>query len=136
MYTGGRDGLVAGWEVGIKLKRRSKPRWSRSSSRSKRVDWERLEDGAAWDEEAVYEGEDTDVDSDGEGSSRSSSEEGEEAVNLMGENERWSKVERPYRHRRREVIPFEDRWEVDKDALIDNPVSGGGIHNSITSWGH
>ncbi len=121
LYTGGRDGLVAGWELGIKLKRRSKAKWSSRSSRSKRVDWERLEDGAAWDENDGYDSEGTQDESDGEGS-RPSSDEGEEVVDLMSGDERWSKVEKPYRQKRRGAIRFEDSWEVDKVALIDNPV--------------
>ncbi len=46
VYTGGRDGLVASWELGIPHKRRSRARWTGSggSKKTQRVRWERLEE--------------------------------------------------------------------------------------------
>lgn len=45
LYTGGRDGLVAGWELGIPMIRRRRPRWHETQRQGEKVKWERLELG-------------------------------------------------------------------------------------------
>jgi WD repeat-containing protein 48 len=132
LYTGGRDGLVAAWEVGIKFKPRSKPRWSRDASsvgyggsHHRRVNWERLEDGAGWDEDDIYA---TDQGTSDDGGSTTDGDDGDDSAHFIGggddETSRWGRQERPYHRRRKgnEGICYEQSWEVDVDALEEAPV--------------
>ncbi len=142
LYSGGRDGLVAAWETGLRFRRRTRPRWA--GGRRRRVDWERLEEGV-WDEEAVEDGDEEGSASGSEGSESSGEDsadregaDGEESVSLMGGpaedgamgngRARYTSAGRS-RGRgyggasTRHTIPFEDTWQVNTAALEERAVS-------------
>lgn len=87
LYTGGRDGLVASWELHVPHSKRRGRRY-RPVGRGQRVRWEKLGDGGEdWNDE----------DDDGDfGSFESSDDEADEFDSR---------------------IPYEDKWEVDHDAI-------------------
>ncbi|WVQ84243.1 hypothetical protein IAT38_006395 [Cryptococcus sp. DSM 104549] len=94
LYTGGRDGLVASWDLGVPHRARSGVRYgSREAggARSRPVRWERIGDGAEFF--------DNDDDEDEDGSASASEEEG------------WVKLAR------QKEVGYEDRWEVDREAV-------------------
>lgn len=99
LYTGGKDGLVASWELHVPHTKRRGRRYKPVAGRGTggRVRWERIGDGGAdWDDP-----EEEDVGSHGD----SSSEEDDYVHDQNGSN------------RRRRDVPFEDKWEIDREAL-------------------
>jgi WD repeat-containing protein 48 len=122
LYTGGRDGLVASWELGIPHKRRRGGRYEVLPGRGgHKVKWERIGDGAeiySDDEEDMEEREDSeDMDEDEGYSSEEEVGEGWEGVN----GDRMVEGMRKRRAGRGEV-PYEDRWEVDREELAQTKV--------------
>ena len=129
LYTGGRDGLVASWELGMLHKRRRGGRYEILPGRGGgRVKWEKVGDGAEmWDDEDEEEDEDVepasggglDVDEDEEGWSSEDEMGGDEWVGVDGD-----RVAEGMRKRRavRGEVPYEDRWEIDHDALARTSV--------------
>lgn len=110
LYSGGRDGLIASWELNIPHRRRRGGRYELPPGRGNRVKWERIGDGAEfWDEEDEDDGfEESDE-------ILSSEDEFNDEGGLGGGRRRSSKGE----------VPYEDRWEVDKSAITDSKVSTG-----------
>lgn len=108
LYSGGRDGLVASWELNVPHKKRRGGRYDLGPGRGAKVKWERIGDGAElWDEEDEAEfGEDAE--------GNSSDEDSQGWVGLEHDG-----AER----RRRREVPYEDRWEVDKESLTRTKVS-------------
>ena len=96
LYSGGRDGLVCSWELNIPHKRRRGGRYEILPGRGSRTKWEKVGDGA----EFFEEDEDFEQDEEEEDDRGDSSDEEE------GQGE----------------VPYEDRWEVDKEALAAQPV--------------
>jgi WD repeat-containing protein 48 len=112
LYTGGRDGLVAGWELGIKQTKRRVPRYhplSRTfsgSGTSGRVRWERL---TGQEDDDYSDDEDDDRD-------RSSEDSGESGH--QGQS-------------RRVEIPYEEQWEVDREEYsLGSKVRQGRCHGN------
>lgn len=93
LYSGARDGLVCSWELNVPHKRRRGGRYEIQPGRGSRVKWEKVGDGAEFFEE------DEDESDDDESGERDSSDDEEEAGKPRGE------------------VPYEDRWEVDAEAL-------------------
>jgi WD repeat-containing protein 48 len=93
LYTGGRDGLVASWELHVPHTRRRGRRYRVVPGRGTgaRVRWERAGDGATWEE------------GEGEGGGASAS---------LGSSSSDDE-EHP---ERRSAVPFEDRWELDRSV--------------------
>lgn len=107
LYTGGKDGLVASWELHVPHSKRRGRRYKNVPGKGtgSRVRWERIGDGGAdWDDP-----EDEELGSHGE----TSSEDDDYAVENGG--------------KRRREIPFEDRWEVDRDVLARQVSAQGGL---------
>lgn len=102
LYSGGRDGLVASWELNVPHKKRKGGRYESGHGRGSKVRWERIGDGAElWDEEDEAEfGEDED------GNSSEDDSQGWVGLEHDGAEKR-----------RRKEVPYEDRWEVDKELL-------------------
>ncbi|EIW67604.1 hypothetical protein TREMEDRAFT_64196 [Tremella mesenterica DSM 1558] len=101
LYTGGRDGLVASWELGIHHKRRKGGRYDLPPG-GNRVKWEKIGDSAElWVGDAE---EDEFEDSEEEASS-----EDEELEGWVGVNGKKARE-----------VPYEERWEVDRDHLAAN----------------
>jgi WD repeat-containing protein 48 len=107
LYSGGRDGLVASWELNVPHKKRRGRRYELPPGRGSKVRWERIGDGAElWDEEDEAEfGEDVD-------DSNSSEEDSQGWVGIDGDDTR----------RRKGEVPYEDRWEVDQELLQSQKV--------------
>jgi WD repeat-containing protein 48 len=107
LYSGGRDGLVASWELNVPHRKRRGRRYELPPGRAAKVRWERIGDGAElWDEEDEAEfGEDVD--------GNSSDEDSQGWVGVDGEDTRKRKGE----------VAYEDRWEVDQDLLQQQKVS-------------
>ena len=118
LYTGGRDGLVASWELGVPHKRRRGAKYDCLPERGGRAKWERIGDGAEmWADDEEEDEEDGDED---EGYS-SSEELGREAwAGVNGE-----RVADGMRRRKagRGEVPYEDKWEIDRDELTRRKVS-------------
>lgn len=108
LYSGGRDGLVASWELNVPHKKRRGGRYDPGGpGRGTKVKWERIGDGAElWDEEDEAEFGD-----DGEGNSSDEDSQG------------WVGLDRDGESRRKGEVPYEDRWEVDKELLAQTKVS-------------
>lgn len=106
LYSGGRDGLVASWELNVPHKKRRGKRYELPPGRAAKVRWERIGDGAElWDEEDEAEfGEDID--------GNSSDEDSQGWVGVDGEESR----------RRKGEVAYEDRWEVDQEILQQKKV--------------
>lgn len=97
MYTAGRDGMVASWDLDIPHTRRTSRRYSAIDGRNKlrKIQWEFIGDGADFfraDEEDREGG--SEVEGEGDG------------------DESWVDMKETM-----EEIPFEDRYEVDKAEL-------------------
>ncbi|ODN93585.1 hypothetical protein L198_05454 [Cryptococcus wingfieldii CBS 7118] len=92
LYTAGRDGLVASWDLDIPHTRRFSPRYSSldGKKKPKRIRWESIGDDAEFFED------DDEVDP-AEGS---------------GSDEEWVDMKKKF-----DEVPYEDRWEVDKVEL-------------------
>jgi WD repeat-containing protein 48 len=106
LYTGGRDGLVASWELHVPhSKRRGRCyRPVPNHGTGQRVRWERIGDGGAdWD------GDDDDNDDQGSVWSTSSDEDDFYSPAPVDTNGSGGK--------QRRQVAFENRWEVDKDAI-------------------
>ncbi|WWC71103.1 uncharacterized protein I206_105056 [Kwoniella pini CBS 10737] len=97
LYTGGRDGLVASWELNLPHKKRRGGRYQVQPGRGERVKWERIGDGAEFfdDDEEFDEEDDND---------RLSSED---------ETDGWVGVT----PKQKGEVPYEDRWEIDREEL-------------------
>ncbi|ORY31816.1 hypothetical protein BCR39DRAFT_587333 [Naematelia encephala] len=120
LYTGGRDGLVASWELNVPHKRKRGGRYEvqpgRNGTTGAKVKWERIGDGAElWDDEDDDEDGSGGFDEDDDGYST------EEEI-----SEGWvgidaDRVGEGIRRRRaaRGEVPYEDRWEVDKETLAN-----------------
>ncbi|KAL7410603.1 hypothetical protein BDY24DRAFT_417926 [Mrakia frigida] len=95
LYTGGRDGLVAGWELGVNMKRRGKGRRYGYEDGGRRgwVRWNELGGGDDDDDEEDYDQEEEDE--------RDREEEEYERGAGAGAAEETKR------------IPYEERWEVD-----------------------
>lgn len=107
LYTGGRDGLVASWELGIPHKKRKGGRYDLAPLKQ-RVKWERIGDSAEiWDDE---DDEANDFEEDAPEDEPSSSDE-EMAEGWIGVN-----------GKKLREVPYEDRWEVDKAELAKSNV--------------
>lgn len=107
LYSGGRDGLVASWELNVPHKKRRGGRYDPGPGRGAKVKWERIGDGAElWDEEDEAE-----FGEDGEGNSSDE------------DNSGWVGLDREGESRRKGEVPYEDRWEVDKELLDQTKVS-------------
>ncbi|WWC62960.1 uncharacterized protein I303_105558 [Kwoniella dejecticola CBS 10117] len=98
LYTGGRDGLVASWELNVPHKKRRGGRYEVQPGRGERVKWERIGDGAEFFDDDEFE------DEDGEDNDRLSSED---------ETDGWVGVT----PKQKGEVPYEDRWELDRDEL-------------------
>ncbi|OCF44317.1 hypothetical protein I317_01762 [Kwoniella heveanensis CBS 569] len=96
LYTGGRDGLVASWELNVPHKRRRGARYEQLPGRGSRVKWERIGDGAEFFDDDEFE-----------------DEEDDEGLSSEEETEGWVGVGRKIKGE----VPYEDRWEVDKYEL-------------------
>ncbi|ORX37083.1 hypothetical protein BD324DRAFT_624711 [Kockovaella imperatae] len=115
LYSGGRDGLVASWELGVPHKRRRGGRYETLPGRTTRTKWERVGDGAEmWDD-------DEDEDAQGENDSPEDLGADEEAIWSSDDDlgDGWVGVDGEGRKRRgpRGEIPYEERWEVDYDQI-------------------
>jgi len=133
LYTGGRDGLVAGWELGLPMTKRRRPRWNETSRPGERVKWERLELGESgvsstggWggeNEDGDVDEVDSDLDQDDESYDGNSSD-GHADQTLFDDTGGNQKVSsgRGTSSRRRE-LEYTERWQLDKDALESRPVS-------------
>ena len=98
LYTGGRDGMVMAWDLGIPMKRRSQRYGTPLDSRYRSGRWEAL---TSWDDDAIFEEEDDDwPTSDGD---------------IIGDVKESGRI-RGYRSRRNE-IPYEQQWEPDLTRL-------------------
>ena len=119
LYSGGRDGLVASWELNIPHRRRRGGRYEHIAGRGGKVRWERVGDGAEMfdedeeEEESYHESED-----DWESEDEEIPAEGWHGVDT-------ERVAEGLRRRRagRGEVPYEDRWEVDTEAIAQSPVS-------------
>jgi WD repeat-containing protein 48 len=105
LYSGARDGLVCSWELNVPHKRRRGGRYEIQPGRGSRVKWEKVGDGAEFFEED--EDDYDDEDGSGERDRDSSDDEDEAAVNGKPRGE----------------VPYEDRWEVDAEAIAQAKVS-------------
>ncbi len=106
LYSGGRDGLVLSWDLGIRMKKRSQ-KYGVTTNTMQR-DFGRWEIMTGWADDIIEE----------------DPEEGEELSrdgDILGEVR-----EGGGRGRRRPIdpsIPFEHQWETDVDAFEDGKVS-------------
>ena len=142
LYTGGRDGLVAGWELGMPMTKRRRGRWHETLKPGERVRWERLELGGAggvsagdWEGDNDY-GDADEVDSELEyqedesydGTSSDGGMEGDHSLLFEdGETAQTSGHKFPggrggISHRRKE-LEYTERWQIDKDVLDRRQVS-------------
>jgi len=133
LYTGGRDGLVAGWELGLPMTKRRRPRWNETSRPGERVKWERLELGESgvsstggWgdeNEDGDVDEIDSDLDQEDESYDGNSSD-GHADQTLFDDSGGNQKVSsgRGTSSRRRE-LEYTERWQLDKDALESRPVN-------------
>lgn len=99
LYTGGRDGLVAAWDLNISQQKRRGRRYRPVAGRGtgQRVRWERIGDGGDWDDDdddAAGEADETSSDDDDVGAPLESNGSGG-----------------------RKKLAYEDRWEVDREAI-------------------
>ncbi|WVR06650.1 hypothetical protein IAU60_003682 [Kwoniella sp. DSM 27419] len=100
LYTGGRDGLVASWELGVPHRKRRGARYETLPGRGSRVKWERIGDGAEFfDDDELEE-----------------STEDDDAISSDEETEGWVGVGK----KPKGEVPYEDRWEVDAAALAES----------------
>lgn len=115
LYSGGRDGLVASWELNVPHKKRRGGRYDLGPGRGTKVKWERIGDGAElWDEEDEAE-----FGEDGDGNSSDEDSQG------------WVGLDRDGESRRKGEVPYEDRWEVDKELLAQTKVSWNHLRSSL-----
>ena len=118
LYSGGRDGLVASWELNIPHKRRKGARYEHVPGRGGKVKWERVGDAAEmFDDEIEENGENFMDDDDWESE--------DEEVPAEGHGVDFGRVAGGVRRRRsqRGEVAYEDRWAVDTDAIVQSPVS-------------
>jgi WD repeat-containing protein 48 len=122
LYTGGRDGLVAGWELGLPMTRRRKPRWTETSGREARVRWERLELGGSGWIGGEDESEDDSFDDEDElDHVEDSVDEDIDMGDTTGAANSSPFPRSTGPHRRRE-LEYSERWMIDKEVLADQPV--------------
>ncbi|WWD05216.1 hypothetical protein V865_003289 [Kwoniella europaea PYCC6329] len=100
LYTGGRDGLVASWELNVPHKKRRGGRYEILPGRGQKVKWERIGDGAEFFDDEESEDDEND---------RLSSED---------EGDGWVGVSQNQKNKGE--IPYEDRWEIDKDEIANS----------------
>lgn len=116
LYSGGRDGLVASWELGVPHRRRRGGKYEILPGRGggRKVRWERIGDGAEmWDDE---DEEDFDDEED------EFSTEEEISDDWVGANVDRVMEGLSRRKTARGEVPYEDRWEVDKEQLLHTKV--------------
>jgi WD repeat-containing protein 48 len=129
LYTGGRDGLVAGWELGLPMTRRRRPRWYQTMKPGEKVRWERLELGESgvssaggWgDDNEDGDGDEVDSELDQEDDSYDANSSDEETYAAQAGNPK-SPGGRGPGGRRRE-LEYTERWQLDKEVLEDHAVS-------------
>lgn len=115
LYSGARDGLVCSWELNVPHKRRRGGRYEIQPGRGSRVKWEKIGDGA----EFFEEDEDYSDDEEASGDRDRDSSDDEDEAGMNGKS--------------RGEVPYEDRWEVDTEALAQNKVSTlQPAHNPLT----
>ena len=127
LYSGGRDGLVVSWDLGIPHKRRRGQRYEAITGRTVgRTKWERVGDGAeVWDDDEDEDGfNDTPPDDTGTGNGNGNGN-GAEADGWSSDDDLgdgWVGVDGDKARKRaaRGEIPYEDRWEVDYDAAQES----------------
>ncbi|WWC88328.1 uncharacterized protein L201_003237 [Kwoniella dendrophila CBS 6074] len=122
LYTGGRDGLVASWELNVPHQKRKGGRYEILPGRGQRVKWERIGDGAEFFDDEEFEDEEGGGGAD-DSTNRLSSED---------ENDVY-----PQQHQKKGEIPYEDRWEVDHDQLSNSkppPTSFRQSAQTHTDW--
>ena len=125
LYSGGRDGLVASWDLGITHARRRGGRYEVQPGRGGRVRWEKVGDGAEmWDED------EEDEEMDGENGANGDYDEWESDEEEVVPDGGWLGVDPDRighglskRRSDRGGVPYEDRWEVDAEALAQAKVS-------------
>ena len=114
LYTGGRDGLVASWDLGVPHKKRRTGRYGYDAGGTRpgrpAVKWEKIGDSS----DMWYDEEDSDEEGDEDDDSS------EESGYAWDSRQRKSRGE----------IPFEDRWEVDLDALTAMKVRASSINQA------
>ena len=112
LYSGGRDGLVVSWELGVPHKRRRGGRYETIPGRTSRTKWERVGDGAEmWDDDEDEDGDNEtpeDLGGEEEGVWSSDDDLGDGWVGVDGEGKK---------KRARGEVPYEDRWELDYEQL-------------------
>jgi hypothetical protein len=120
LYTGGRDGLVISWDLGIPMQKRkyrsglaADDRLTRSVGR-----WEML---TGWGDDVIEE----------EG------EDGEErAINdgdILGDVQDASGRSRKRSIKTEDAIPYEDRWETDMDSFSAGKVRSTSTLSTLTA---
>lgn len=101
LYSGGRDGLIMSWDLGIQLKRRK----DSNNESTRRARWEGL---TGWGDDGVDEETDDDEHRTSDG-------------DILGE------VTNNIGKRKREIfradLPYERRWEMDRSAFEAGTVS-------------
>ena len=123
LYSGGRDGLVVSWDLGIPHKRRRGQRYQVSAGTG-RTNWDRVGDGAEiWDDDDDEDGfNETPPDDAGTGTGNGAAGEtdGWSSDDDLGDG--WVGVDGDKARKRaaRGEVPYEDRWEVDYDAAQDS----------------
>lgn len=144
LYTGGRDGLVSSWELGLPTRRRRARYGHESSARGGR---ERRGDGSDdsdsslsddQDDEDDRTGRDADLDPDLEGVGR--------RTVSVGSRKRLRRESGPAGARRdssadtatrvsvgHSTLPLEDRWEVDPDRVLAEPAPPAKFRQCIQS---
>ncbi|WOO83377.1 WD repeat-containing protein 48 [Vanrija pseudolonga] len=119
LYTGGRDGLVAAWDLNISQQKRRGRRYRPVAGRGtgQRVRWERIGDGGDWDDDdddAAGEADDTSSDDDDTGAPLETNGSGG-----------------------RKKLAYEDRWEVDREVIARQPPAPTTFRESVqthTDW--
>lgn len=142
LYTAGRDGLVASWELGVPHKRRRNGgRYELLPGRGTgRVKWEKIGDGAEmWDEDEDEEMMNAMNGEMGfENSTANGTDDAEEIWSSDEEIDGFAGIDgqrgdgRRVRPARGEV-PYEDRWEVDYEAVASSRVSSLRVHPNTIS---
>ncbi|KZT30117.1 WD40 repeat-like protein [Neolentinus lepideus HHB14362 ss-1] len=101
LYTGGRDGLVISWELGVPMKKRARKYGvTRDEQRSSTARWEML---TGWADDIIEE-----------------EEEGEEVIrdgDVLGDVKESGAWRRKRPRGRDDEIPYEEQWEMDTDAV-------------------
>ncbi|WRT68109.1 uncharacterized protein IL334_005084 [Kwoniella shivajii] len=103
LYTGGRDGLVASWELNITHRKRKGSKYEVLPGRGSHVKWERIGDGAEF------------FDDDEEDDPSHNEEDEDERLSSEDETDGWVGING--NGNKKGEIPYEHRWEIDKNEL-------------------